>query len=327
VSRDDGAEDGLRARAVAAWRRRWFPEAPLSDLAVARVLLVAIVLYLNGGGLRFSMIAHAPPIAWDPVAPLAFAGVEQPSVAIMHALRVATNAALLASLVGLATNLAMACAFLLQLFQEGLLNSFGKVTHSTLPLLYAMLFFALAPCGGSWSLDAAIARWCKRRGANGSRAGTSTPPRTSRFARWPFELLLVELSFYYFDAGLTKLVTSGPAWADGFTLQYSLLKHDTPVGRLVAPHLALCALLSAGALAFELLFPLTIVFRRLLPWFLATGICFHLGNFLLLDLIFWPVMAVYPLLVPWSMLRRRAAALAHRYGAPLRARLARGTRA
>jgi hypothetical protein len=46
-----------------------------------------------------------------------------------------------------------------------------------------------------------------------------------------------------------------------------------------------------------------------------------------LDLVFWPVMAVYPLVVPWSVLRRRAVRLVHRYAPPLRARLARGTEA
>jgi hypothetical protein len=88
----------------------------------------------------------------------------------------------------------------------------------------------------------------------------------------------------------------------------------------------LCALLSAGALAFEVGFPLAVVVRRLRPWVLVAGVCFHLGTYLLLDLIFWPVMAVYPLVVPWSVVQRRAGMLVHRYGAPLRARLARGSR-
>jgi hypothetical protein len=48
------------------------------------------------------------------------------------------------------------------------------------------------------------------------------------------------------------------------------------------------------------------------------------GNELLLDLLFWPVFAVYPLVVPWSLLQRRAATPRHRYGAPLQARFARG---
>lgn len=316
------AQRPFARRVAAAWRARWFPEAPLSDLAVARVLLVLAVIALNGRtGFRFSVIARAPAVAWDPVPFLEALGVTQPGAHAMLLLRGATTSALLATLAGLATSVAMLAAFALQLVQEGLLNSLGKVTHSTIPLLHAMLFFALAPCGGAWSLDAAIRRLRGRR----DRVSTEAPrARTSRFARWPFELLLVELAFYYFDAGLTKLRVGGLAWADGYTLQYHLVEHDTALGRLVAPHLGLCALLSTGALAFELGFPLAVPFRRLRPWFLAGGACFHVGNHLLLDLIFWPVLAVYPLVVPWSVARDRAVTLWHRYGAPLRARLARG---
>jgi hypothetical protein len=288
------AQESRSGRVLAAWRRRWFPDAPLADLAIARVLVVAPVLYLNGS-LRFFNVARAPAITWDPIPLFAALGVTQPSAATVALLHEAATVSLVAAALGLCANAALLCAFVLQLVLEGFLNSFGKVTHATIPLLHAMLFFALAPCGRVWSLDALLRRaWRARRGL---------PPdlqRTSRFARWPFELLLVELAFYYFDAGLSKLTSSGLAWVDGATLQYSLVKLGGAAAAVIAPHLWLCALLSGAALAFELGFPLAIVFRRLRPWFLAAGVAFHLGNHVLLDLIFWPVLAVYPLVVPWS---------------------------
>lgn len=288
------APESLAARVLAAWRRRWFPDAPLADLAIARVLVVAAVLYLNGS-LRFFNVARAPALTWDPIPLFAALGATQPGAATVTLLHQTTTVALVAAALGLLTNAALLCAFVLQLVLEGFLNSFGKVTHATIPLLHAMLFFALAPCGHVWSLDALLRRaWRSWRGLPTEQS------RRSRFARWPFELLLVELAFYYFDAGLSKLAASGLAWMDGATLQYSLVKLGGAVAAVVAPHLWLCALLSVAALAFELGFPLAIVFRRLRPWFLAAGVAFHLGNHVLLDLIFWPVLAVYPLVVPWS---------------------------
>lgn len=287
---------GLGARAVAAWRRRWFPPSPLADLAVARVLLATTVLYLNGS-LRFFNVARAPALTWDPIPLFAALGVTQPDAATVTLLHQAATWSLLAAAVGLCTNAALLCAFVLQLVLEGLLNCFGKVTHATIPLVHAMLFVALAPCGRVWSVDAVLRRWWRAR-----RGLDTPPPPPSRFARWPFELLLVELAFYYFDAGLSKLSASGLAWMDGATLQFSLVKLGGNVAAVIAPHLWLCALLSAGALVFELGFPLAIVLRRLRPWFLAAGVAFHLGNHVLLDLIFWPVLAVYPLVVPWSVL-------------------------
>lgn len=310
------AERSLAARAVDAWRARWFPPAELADLAVARILLVLIVLYLNGR-IRFLSVAHAPALTWDPVPLVEMLGLGQPTGPELRAIGVATRLALYAGALGLATNVALLTAFVLQLVQEAWLNCFGKVTHSTIPLLHAMLFFALAPCGRVLSLDALLRAWRTRR--TPGAAATAAAPRRSRFARWPFELLLVELAFYYFDAGLSKLSASGLAWADGWTLQYFLLQHGTPLGLAIAPYRWLCAALSAAALAFELGFPLAVVFRRLRPWFLLGGVCFHVGNDLLLDLIFWPVIAVYPLVVPWSALRDRAGALLQRYAVRTRA--------
>lgn len=313
-------------RALDAWRARWFAPAPLSDLAIARVLLAVTVVYLNSAGYlagagRFATVARAPAHTWDPIPLVEMIGLTQPSAEQLRWLLWTTQASLGLVIVGLWTSVALGVAFVLQLVQEGLLNCFGKVTHSTIPLLHAMAFFALAPCGGAWSVDA----WLRRRrlarsagvgvvfgrgaGAHpavvSGKAQTSPPfATTSRFVRWPFELLFVELAFYYFDAGLSKLVTSGLAWADGYTLQYYLMRLGGDVGQWVATQLWLCVLLSAGALLFELCFPLAIFLRRLRPWFLAAGVCFHLGNHVMLDLIFWPVLAVYPLVVPFSDVRR-----------------------
>ena len=294
--------DGVRisiARATAAWRAHWFAPAPLSDLAVARVLLAVIVLCLNGR-IRFYGIARAPALAWEPVPLIELLGITQPSIEVVRLASRATQLALVASILGLFTNVALGCAFVLQLLQEGLLNCFGKVTHSTIPLMHAMLFYALAPCGRVLSLDA----WRRARRArrDGTHELAAASVRLSRHARWPFELLFIELAFYYFDAGLSKLAAGGLAWADGNTLQYHLLREGHVAGSLVAQHRWLCALLSTGALAFELGFPLAIFVRRLRPLFLATGVCFHLANHFLLNLIFWPVLAVYPLVVPASQI-------------------------
>lgn len=281
-----------------AWRRVWFPLAPLSDLAIARVLLALIVLWLNGRS-RFASVANAPAFTWDPVALVRLLGLDQPSAEQMHALHVATRALLVAGGLGIFTNLALLGAFLLQLLQEALLNCFGKVAHSTIPLLHAMLFLALSPCGRVWSVDALV-----RRRWRGAEPRHDVAARSSRFARWPFELPFVELAFYYFDAGLSKVVTSGFAWADGATLQYYLLHRGLPAGEWVASSLTLCRVLSWGALLFELGFPLAIVVRRLRLPFLGLGVLFHLGNHVLMNLSFWPVPATYLLAVPWSELRR-----------------------
>jgi hypothetical protein len=189
--------------------------------------------------------------------------------------------------------------------QEGLLNCFGKSGHGTIPLLYALLFFALSPCGRVLSVDALL----RRIGRRLRELPHAPPVRRSMHARWPFELLFVELAAYYFLAGFAKLASSGVAWADGHTLQYYLLEKATPSGLWLASHPALCAVLSALVLAFELAWPLAVVFRRLRPAFFAAGLAFHAGTIVMLRISFWPVWVLYALFVPWSALVARARAI------------------
>jgi hypothetical protein len=95
----------------------------------------------------------------------------------------------------------------------------------------------------------------------------------------------------------------GFAWADGATLQYYLLERGFPSSLWVASSLPLCRVLSWGALLFELAFPVVIFARRLRLPLLVAGVLFHVGNYVLLDLAFWPVPATYLLVMPWSEVR------------------------
>jgi hypothetical protein len=134
-------------------------------------------------------------------------------------------------------------------------------------------------------------------------------------ARWPFELLFIELAAYYFLAGFAKVAHAGLYWADGYTLQFYLLEKATPAGLWLAEWPALCAVLSALVLAFELSWPLGVLFRRLRPLLFAGGVAFHLGTVVLLRITFWPVWILYLLFIPWS------AVLARTFGGPAETRL------
>jgi hypothetical protein len=237
---------------------------------------------------------------WAPVPILGLLHVPQPDPATLRALAIATATLLVLILAGVGTRLALIVVLGLELLQEGYINSLGKVTHATLPLLYGLAFFTLAPCDRGFSLGA---MWRRARRAATDPAFALPPVRTSRFARWPIDLLFIVLAAYYALAGISKLRDAGLAWADGYTLQYHLLDFGSPAGQRLAAHLGPCAALSALVLVFELGFWTGIV-RRLRPVCLAGGALFHLGTTWLLNISFWPVVAVYLLFVPWSRLGR-----------------------
>lgn len=297
-------------RIVTAWRRYWFTPASLTDLGVSRIVLAAVVLYLNGVD-RYVRVAVVDPALWSPVPLLRVLGIGQPSVAAIHWMTLTANTLLVCAALGVFARPALLTAFPLLLVLEAMGNSVGKVTHAVIPLLYAVLFFGLGPSDRGFSLGAL---WHRARAARRTGLGPLPPSRTSAMAGWPLDLLFVELAAFYFFAGVSKLRDAGPAWMNGYTLQYHLLFKDAPAGAWLASHLWLCATLSVLVMAFELGAPLGIV-RRLRPLVLSGGVLFHLGTTWFMGISFWPVAALYALFVPWSRLGRalaRATGLARR---------------
>lgn len=273
--------------ALARWHRHWFEPAPLADLAMARIVVVLILVVLDHGG-RASWVALAPPGVFKPIAFLETIGLAaQPSPALVARVASIENTLLVLAGLGVVARPALAGIFVLQLVQEAWVNSLGKVTHATVPLLYTIGFLALAPCDRALSLRARI---------RGRPASSLSPD-----ARWPIELAVVVLVAYYWKAGVSKLVGGGLAWADGATLQFYLLTNRMAWGTWLAGFPAACAALSACSLAFELGSPLAIA--RPLRWIvLGAGVLFHLGTWLFLGITFWPLVATYLVCVPWTRL-------------------------
>jgi len=288
---------------LARWRRHWFEPAPLADLAIARIVVVVILAILDYGG-RASWVALAPSGVFKPIAFLDAIGLgAQPSIVLVTRIAAIENALLALAGLGVVARPALAAIFVLQLVQEAWVNSLGKVTHATVPLLYTIAFLALAPCDRVLSVRA----WLRGRPAD-SR---------SPDARWPIELAVVVLVAYYWKAGVSKLVDGGLAWADGSTLEFYLLMNRMPWGTWLAGFPAACAALSAFSLAFELGSPLAIA-RRLRWVVLGAGVLFHVGTWLFLGITFWPLLATYLVCVPWTRLATGlSTGLSTRLGVPL----------
>jgi hypothetical protein len=277
-----------------AWCDHWFAPAPLVNLAGARIILAVIVFALNDP-LRLLFLGTVPPSLWVPAPFVGWIGLPRPNGELVGWVLQASRMTLPFVALGVLTPVALAVALCLQLVLEGWLNSLGKVAHATIPLLYAMLFLALSPCGAALSGDRLLkVGWTRARGR------VARDNSTSIYARWPLELVYVELAAFYFLAGLAKLRGSGFAWADGWTLQFHLLEKQAPAGLWLAQDLVLCSILSGLVLAFELTFPVGIVFRRVRPMYLIGGLLFHLGTTVFLRVDFWPVAALYALFIPWS---------------------------
>jgi hypothetical protein len=286
----------MRQRLLAAWQRYWFTPGSLTTLGVSRVVLAVIVLWLDGIDARATQSAWVPSTYWAPIPLLRMLGVDQPGLEPLRWLGRVNALLLVCVLLGVRTRPALALLLPIQLFIEALPNSFGKVSHGTIPVLYALAFFLAAPCDRGFALDAL---WRRARAAGRAPRLPPPPSRLSRDARWPLDLLFIEIAAYYCLAGISKLRDGGLAWADGYTLQYHMLAMPAPWGHRLAEHLGLCAALSVLVLTFELGAPLGVI-RRVRPFVLAGGVLFHLGTWWFMNIWFWPIVALYTLFVPWT---------------------------
>ncbi len=152
--------------------------------------------------------------------------------------------------------------------------------------LILLFYLMLCPCGAAWSIDALFRR----------RAGPVL------VHPWPIRLIFVQMIFIYWMNGLYKLF--GATWLEGSSLHYVLgdvvLTRFSPVA-LPLPHL-LTQLMTWTVLAWEVSFPLLVIFKwpRIIALFF--GVMFHVGIFATMELGgFVPyALCMYLPLLPWG---------------------------
>lgn len=110
----------------------------------------------------------------------------------------------------------------------------------------------------------------------------------------------LQVTLSYFIAGIVKL--RNPAWRSAEALRAFLSApcfNPPAFAKTAISSRALSRLLAYTVLSFECLFPLGIIFRELLPFFLLTAAVFHLVNAYIFGLnrFFWAWLAAYPAVI------------------------------
>ncbi len=152
-----------------------------------------------------------------------------------------------------------------------------------------LFYLMLSPCGAAWSIDSFL----KRKLQKTSNVNVHISP-------WVIRLLLVQLAFMYCSSGLCKF--SGENWRAGNSLYYVL--NDLSLARIstsqFVPPFWVLKLSTWFVLAWEITFPLLILFRRTYVPALLVGVSMHLGILLTMEIGAFPlyVLAAYvPLLI------------------------------
>jgi hypothetical protein len=183
---------------------------------------------------------------------------------------------MLLGILGCFTRVACLGAALLSTYWTGLVYSFGKIHHDKVALTFALWALPLAPVGARLSVDALVRRWRSR-----GRAGA--PPTHAALAGLPMRLTQFIVAAGYFFAGWTKLVLTGPAWANGYSLMGMIARYDNVLSGPTTRSLLACQVMSVGTLLVQCCFPLVFWWPASRWFFLPAALLFHLGTWWTMD--------------------------------------------
>lgn len=219
-------------------------------------------------------------------------------------------AALLAATAGALTPISTKAAAVLFLFYQGLLRSFSHFNHDEMPAAYILLVLAFTPCGDAFSLDA-LRGW--RR---------ALPGGTWVYG-YPILLARLLLAWSYFTSALIKLRVAGAGYLSADNLPALAVSnsldnmHDTQfrAGLWLPAYREYTPPFVALVVLWELLFPLAVWFPRARAIILTSGVFFHLGTLVFMNIFFPYHLAMYLVFVDWPWVVRRARKLFSRFGA------------
>src|SRR5262245_25303010 len=189
-------------RLAARWREFWFAPAPVTNLAIARVLffLGLTLFYLPHD---FSGWGDVSTALYQPIWLFDRFGLPVLSVQSLRIVQAVWKVSLACACIGVYTRTSLLVAAILGTYLLGLGHNFGQTYHFDAILVLAFWILAFSRAGDAWSVDAV-----RREARNPGRH----PVSPSGEYRWPVQLILVALSLVFFAAGTAKLRASGTAW-------------------------------------------------------------------------------------------------------------------
>jgi hypothetical protein len=260
------------------WERYWFGEASLVRLAALRIILLAATLFgvlrfthgvLQGAdGADFAFLSNQ----WRPIYAFEMLHIGPMGPELARVVLIVLLAAIAFGILGLFTRTACALAAVLTFLWVGTLYSYGKPHHDFVVLMFGLLALPLGPVGARISIDSLRRRLRRARDGGDPLEVPSHAP----LAALPVHVVQLTAVLGYFFAGATKLIASGPAWINGYSLQGHMLAFDSPWTEYFASNSEVCRLMSVGLIAIQATFPLILLGGALRWLYLPGAVAFHL---------------------------------------------------
>jgi len=295
------------------WNAYWFSPAPLVNLAMCRIVLVAFqlgnMMHPSYRG-KMQQLVELPDSLYEPRLVLRLLTLPcepncRPSMDLIDVVYwIALGAGILA-LIGLKTNLSLIVFTVSAVFIQACIYSFGEVHHPEAILMIALSILCLSPAGVVLSIDdlrSRLARASKDR----KFYAFDLLEEQSSFARWPIFLMQWMLALCYLSGSYHKLKWGVFDWANGFTLQYYLLRNAMLLGEeqglaaWLAQFHTLVWLLQWITVLFQATFILVPIFPVLGWIYLPLAASFHVGVYLMLRAPFFEWVALYVTFIHWT---------------------------
>ena len=290
------------------WLRSWLtaPEPRIAGrMGLFRMTYAAFYIWhlswVDGAALGL-----LPDAVWQPVNLLQVVPLRPPSV-LPGVIESCLVAALVLLLAGLCVRPVTLVVLVLGVLLEAFHQSFGKVEHGSVFLVfYIPLFMLGSQWGATWSLDALRAR-------RAGRATTSPIDDSWRHAL-PMRVTLLMLVLLFLSAAFAKVALGSWLRAPNLVTELLLGKNveatleGLPTNAIlpfVATHPLLSESFRHGVVLFEALVVIVLVDDRLRAAYLAAALVFHALNALLLVVTFTPILIVYALFVDWQGVTER----------------------
>jgi hypothetical protein len=272
-------------RWIDLWNAYWFPTTSTRNLAICRIVAVAAQLLwflprfaplrVQINLLEKNSEFMAPQLIIRAISAMVPRELFfTPSV--FTALYGLTVVAGIAALIGFFTRTSL---FLLAFGSWILIAhkySYADIHHPEALFAIFLLVLAFSPSGESLSIDALL----RRRRLGTAAASLPAPVDT---AMWPLKLMHVLLAMTYFSTGVTKLLSGGLEWINGYTLRGYLFQdaipRDMPLGIWMAQHHDLAIVASVFTVLYEIFFFVSLVVPWTAPFFFVSGVFFHLTLF------------------------------------------------
>jgi hypothetical protein len=282
------------------WLRFWFEPSPPTNLGVSRVVFYS-ALWLLYAKEDYSAWGAVSPAFWMPIPIFSALHLRAFSPLALSAAQTVWRTALLASAVGLFTNLSMAIAAATSFYLFGLPQNFGHTFHFDALLVITAVILACSRAGDAWSIDASIRPSPATRHASGEYT-------------WPIRLIWVAMALVFFSAGLAKLRYGGLAWVASDNMRIVLTRAAyhvsdgdpiTAAGLWIARHDWLSQSLAAVTVVTELGFGLALISVRARKFLVPAAFMMLVGIRVLMGPTFGGFLAVNAFWVPWDLIGAR----------------------